>query len=105
MELDEAKANELVSEAVAKDLEGVEREDKRLSVSREAIAWYERAAQSGDATAMYLLAKHYERGRGVTTDMTKAGFWYKRAADSGHEAAAHCLDCLIVHSLDDNTHK
>ncbi|MDO4644028.1 MAG: hypothetical protein Q4A74_09330 [Cardiobacteriaceae bacterium] len=41
---------------------------------------WEKAAASGDATAMFYLGLFYEAGKGVTQDYVKARKWYGRAA-------------------------
>jgi TPR repeat protein len=91
----EAKANELVAQAVAIDLWSVN-SNRPLSTCREAIEWYEGAAEGGNLDAMFLLAKHYERGCGVTKDMETAARWYKRATDKGHKEAALSLAYLYA---------
>jgi localization factor PodJL len=49
----------------------------------EARRWTERAAQSGDATAMYNLASYIYAGEGGTKDPAAAAAWFHRAADRG----------------------
>jgi localization factor PodJL len=49
----------------------------------EARRWTERAAQSGEATAMYNLASYLYAGEGGIKDPTAAANWFHRAADRG----------------------
>lgn len=52
-----------------------------------AVKWYRRAADEGDVSSMYQLAKLYEMGEGVDKDSDKAIEWYTKAAEAGHRAA------------------
>ncbi len=45
------------------------------------MKWYQRAADLGNADAMYSLAVMYSHGRGVQRDPVAAGKW-RRKADS-----------------------
>jgi localization factor PodJL len=49
----------------------------------EARRWTERAAQSGEPTAMYNLASYLYAGEGGPKDPTAAADWFHRAADRG----------------------
>ena len=49
--------------------------------------WYQKAANAGDATAMYKLAVCYEEGRGVTKEQETADEWFEAAARKGEERA------------------
>ncbi|MHB8286392.1 MAG: tetratricopeptide repeat protein, partial [Caulobacteraceae bacterium] len=49
----------------------------------EARRWTERAAQSGEPTAMYNLASYLYAGEGGAKDPTAAAAWFHRAADRG----------------------
>ena len=46
----------------------------------EAVAWYRRAAEQGQANAQYFLGFMYDLGRGVTQDDVEAHMWYTLAA-------------------------
>ncbi|KAF0187214.1 MAG: hypothetical protein FD163_489 [Hyphomonadaceae bacterium] len=50
-----------------------------------------RAADMGDTRAQNRLAKMYERGEGVTRDLTQARRWTERAAQAGSRQAQHNL--------------
>ncbi|TAN66804.1 MAG: sel1 repeat family protein [Methylobacter sp.] len=47
----------------------------------EAVSWYLKAAEQGNANAQYNLALKYKTGQGVTKDDTKAAYWYRKAAE------------------------
>jgi localization factor PodJL len=49
----------------------------------EARRWTERAAQSGESTAMYNLASYLYAGEGGPKDPSAAAAWFRRAADRG----------------------
>jgi localization factor PodJL len=66
---------------------------QRLTVGRgnDGIALLRRAADGGLAMAQYRMAKLYERGEGVPSDLTIARQWTERAAASGNRRAMHDL--------------
>ena len=49
----------------------------------EAVSWYRRAAEQGDASGQFNLGVMYENGRGVAQDDGEAVSWYRRAAEQG----------------------
>src|SRR6185503_806122 len=49
----------------------------------EAVAWLRKAADQGDAYAMYQLGLHLRRGNGVAWSEAEAMQWFKKAADKG----------------------
>ena len=51
--------------------------------SRQAVKWYRRDDEQGDADAQLDLAFMYARGKGVLKDRVKAYAWYILAADPG----------------------
>ena len=57
--------------------QGVTRSDS------EAVAWYRKAADQGDAYAMYQLGLHLRRGKGVAWSEAQAMEWFKKAGDKG----------------------
>jgi localization factor PodJL len=59
--------------------------------SQEGVTLLRRAADRGFAMAQYRLAKLYERGEGVQTDLAVARQWTERAAASGNRRAMHDL--------------
>jgi localization factor PodJL len=66
---------------------------QRIAAGRteEGVAMLRRSADRGMAMAQYRLAKLYERGEGVTADLTLARQWTERAAAGGNRRAMHDL--------------
>jgi TPR repeat protein len=62
----------------------------------EALRWYRKAADQGDAGAQYALSLAYANGRGTSPDLLQARVWMEKAA-AGDEAA---MDRLAGHKLD-----
>ena len=67
----------------------------------EAIRWYRRAAdqgqagaQQGAAAAQFNLGVMYHEGRGVPQDYAEAIRWYRRAADQGQAGAQFNLGLM-----------
>lgn len=53
----------------------------------EAVAWYRKSAEQGDADGEYGLGQMYAKGEGVERDLEKARSHIERAADKGHAHA------------------
>ena len=49
----------------------------------EAVKWYRKAADQGDAFAQYNLGVMYDNGEGVPQDQAEAVKWYRKAAEQG----------------------
>lgn len=60
------------------------------------VAYYEKEAALGNATAQYHLGDCYNYGRGIEKDYWKALDWYKKAAQNGNYAAQKKLKELGV---------
>ena len=60
----------------------------------EAVKWFHKAAEQGNATAQYNLGRMYQNGEGVTRDFAEARRWYQKAAAQGHEDAKVLLEGL-----------
>jgi len=60
----------------------------------EAVKWYRKAADQGDATGQYNLGWMYANGRGVPQDDAEAVKWYRKAADQGDARAQSALATL-----------
>lgn len=58
----------------------------------EAFKWYYKAAESGKASAQYLIALMYEKGEGVTLDVALAIEWCEQAAGQGYQSAIDRLE-------------
>ncbi len=65
----------------------------------QAVAWYRRAADQGEARAQANLGHAYARGRGVAQDHAQAAAWYRRAADQGHASSQIELADLYARAL------
>ena len=50
----------------------------------EAVKWYRKAADQGDADGQSNLGLMYQNGRGVAKDEVEAVKWYRKAADQGY---------------------
>lgn len=57
----------------------------------EAYEWYKKAAECGNAEAMYRIGVCHEKGIGVVKSVLKAYEWYKKAADAGNATAKKIL--------------
>ena len=53
----------------------------------EAMRWYHRAAEQGNASAQNNLAVMYSAGRGTLQDVAEAARWWRSAAEQGHPGA------------------
>ncbi len=60
----------------------------------QAVYWYCKAAEQGNAEAQYNLGFCYETGRGVDMDCNKAIGWYSKAAEQGDNEAKIAKDRL-----------
>jgi TPR repeat protein len=50
----------------------------------EALKWYRKAAEAGDAGAFAVVARFYGEGKGTARDDTEALAWWRKAAESGN---------------------
>ena len=64
---------------------------------RQAVAWYRKAAEQGDASAQYLLGLSYATGDGVPQDYLQAYAWLSVAAANGDPESPK--DCDKVAAL------
>ena len=53
----------------------------------EAVRWYKKGAELGDAACQAALAGVYESGGSVPVDYAEAKHWYEKAAENGNDAA------------------
>jgi hypothetical protein len=60
----------------------------------EAVRWYRKAADQGDATAQSALGDAYMEGNGVQSDWPEAVKWFRKAADQGDAKAQYDLGLL-----------
>jgi Sel1 repeat len=57
----------------------------------EAIRWYRKAADQGDATAQYVIGYMYDHGKGAPRDHAEAMRWYRKAGKQGDVKARRAL--------------
>jgi hypothetical protein len=62
----------------------------------QAVEWYRKAADRGNAVAQNNLGIMYEEGQGVPQDSTQAVEWYRKAADQGSTSAKENLARLRI---------
>jgi hypothetical protein len=65
----------------------------------QAIMWYRRAAEQGDATAQHNLGVMYSHSEGVSQDYAQAIMWYRRAAKQGNAASQVNLGVMYDNGL------
>ena len=59
---------------------------------KEAVEWYQKAANQGHAGAQYQLGSCYCIGRGVEMNKLLAKKWWEKAAEQGNQAAIEDLN-------------
>ena len=69
----------------------VRRRPRRAGGYAQALIWYRKAAEQGEAFAQHNLALMYQNGLGVPQDYAQALIWYRKAANRGVAAAQHNL--------------
>ncbi len=57
----------------------------------EAVKWYRKAAEQGDADALCNLGLMHYHGRGVPQDFAETMKWYRLAAEQGFAEAQYKL--------------
>ena len=70
--------------------QGVARDDA------EAVRWFRKAAEQGDATAQNDLGKAYATGEGAARDQGQAARWFRKAADQGEATAQGRLGVMYL---------
>ncbi len=70
--------------------DGVPQDDK------EAVRWWELAAEEGDVDAQFNLGNMYRKGEGVPQDDKEAFRWYRLAAEQGDVVAQLNLGVMYV---------
>ncbi len=61
---------------------------------QEALGWYRKAADAGNAPAQACIGYMYENGYGVRKNYKKTLLWYKKAAAQGNTYAIEALERL-----------
>ncbi|KAF9088993.1 hypothetical protein BGX23_006994 [Mortierella sp. AD031] len=71
-------------------------EDGRRAIedNSQAVDWYRKGADEGQASAQFNLGRLYERGEGVPQDYTLATTWYRKAANQGYATAQVSIAAL-----------
>ena len=64
---------------------------------KEAVEWYRKAAEQGDATAQCNLGYMCNKGEGVKQDYKEAVEWYRKAAEQGFAKAQSSLGTMYKH--------
>ena len=62
----------------------------------EAVSWYRKAADQGDADAQYNLGSVYRDGEGVPRDYAEALKWFRKAAVQGDARAQASLGMMYT---------
>ena len=62
----------------------------------QALAWFRKAADQGNATAQYNIGAMYNEGRGVPQDFTQAAAWFRKSAEQGIAAAQYNLGLMYA---------
>ena len=60
----------------------------------EAVKWYRKAAEQGDASAQYNLGVMYYNGQGVPQDYIQAHMWLNLSAAQGNKVAVQNRDLI-----------
>jgi TPR repeat protein len=60
----------------------------------QAMTWYRKAADQGNATAQFGIGRLYDNGHGVKQDYAQAMTWYRKAADQGNATAQYNIGVL-----------
>ena len=58
------------------------------------LAGIQEAAETGDATAQFMLGTLYAEGKGVANDFSEAKEWFRKAANQGHADAQYSLGVI-----------
>jgi len=64
-----------------------------------AFSYFQRAAETGDAQALYYVGYFYERGIGIEQDIEQAVRYYTLAANSGWGTAVNALSHMKKHKI------
>ena len=64
-----------------------------------ALAWFRRAAATGDADAVNMVGRCLENGWGAPVDLAGAARCYRQAAETGHDWAQYNLGHLHLNGL------
>lgn len=97
---DFSKARELTTPLALKGLPSAQNVLGDLSIHagevQQAIEWYRKAAQKGDAKAQNNLGMAYIRGTGVMQDFKEAAMWLSKSAEQGNAKAQNNLSIMYL---------
>ena len=62
----------------------------------QAVVWYRKAAEQGEADAENDLGLMYLKGRGVPQDLAQANAWFRKAAEQGEAEAQRNLGAMYA---------
>jgi clan AA aspartic protease (TIGR02281 family) len=65
----------------------------------QAMQWFRKAADQGNAEALNSIGRLYMKGEGVPQDYAQAMRWYRKAADQGFTEARDNIGYLYAHGL------
>ena len=60
----------------------------------QAVSWYHKAAENGDAVGQNNLSNCYEIGIGTAVNLEQALYWRRKAAQQGQQSAIDSLPAL-----------
>jgi hypothetical protein len=63
---------------------------------KEAVEWYRKAADQGDAVGQYNLGQRYTSGEGVLQNYKEAHIWFSLAVYNGYKPAQESLAQISV---------
>ena len=63
----------------------------------QAVMWYRKAAEQGEAMAQFNLGRAYRDGKGVPKDSKQAAEWFEKAAQQGYAHAQFDLGEMYFH--------
>src|SRR5690606_31608179 len=61
---------------------------------RQALAWFRKAAEQGEAAAQHGLGNRYYHGQGVPQNYQQALEWYRKAAEQGYAMSQYNLGIM-----------
>ena len=64
-----------------------------------AYEWYKKSAEAGFSEGQWRLGQCYEKGLGISKDISLAIFWYEKANNQGHKKAQEDLNRLMNDDL------
>jgi TPR repeat protein len=63
----------------------------------QAVKWFRKAAEQGNAFAQFNLGQIYTQGKGVPQDYAEAVKWWRKAAEQGNAPAQYNLGVMYLH--------